>query len=148
MYLNAKKYVGGSHAEFYPERKKPSETIQKLLSFPFPVNEVSFRVAYWRKANQIHAWFVKNVQDGKDECEETWVSKDQLRELLDTCNKVLANKELASELLPPQAGFFFGSQDYDEWYWQDIEETVKMLSELLADEEQISGVDFYYRSSW
>ena len=24
--------------------------------------------AYWRKANQIHNWFVENIQDGEDDC--------------------------------------------------------------------------------
>ena len=26
-------------------------------------------VAYWRKANAIHSWFVENCQDGVDECQ-------------------------------------------------------------------------------
>lgn len=46
-------------------------------------------VAYWRKANQIHNWFVKNVQDGNDDCGEYEVSRQKLQELLSICRDVL-----------------------------------------------------------
>nr|DAZ81368.1 MAG TPA: hypothetical protein [Caudoviricetes sp.] len=48
----------------------------------------------WRKANQIHNWFVENVQDGKDDCGCYEVTKGQLEELLDTCIKVKAASKL------------------------------------------------------
>lgn len=46
-------------------------------------------VGYWRKANAIHKWFVENVQDGEDNCEEYDVSLEKLRDLLETCMKVI-----------------------------------------------------------
>jgi len=46
-------------------------------------------VGYWRKANSIHRWFVENVQDGEDNCEEYSVSVEQLKDLLKTCMKVI-----------------------------------------------------------
>lgn len=55
---------------------------------------VTFEAAYWRKANQIHNWFVDNVQEGKDECRPHYVSIEQLTELRDLCRKVLAASEL------------------------------------------------------
>ena len=36
------------------------------------------------------------------------------------CDKVLDDNSLAEELLPTRSGFFFGSTDYDEWYFEDI----------------------------
>lgn len=51
-------------------------------------------VAYWRKANMIHDWFVQNAQGGEDDCRNAYVSYEQLRELLDTCKKVLDSIEL------------------------------------------------------
>lgn len=56
---------------------------------PERVAYVIEQVAYWRKANQIHRWFVDNVQNGKDDCrdydlEET---KRQLEPLLAEENK-------------------------------------------------------------
>jgi len=102
---------------------------------------------YWRKANAIHAWFVRNCQDGKDECQHTYVERDKLEELRDTINRVLADRGLAGELLPTQSGFFFGGTDYDGWYWKDLERTSKELTRLLED-ENLKGWDFYYHSSW
>ena len=42
----------------------------------------------WRKANQIHNWFVENVQDGKDDCGSYEVTKEQLKTLFKLCMKV------------------------------------------------------------
>ena len=46
-------------------------------------------VGYWRKANQIHNWFVHNVQGGEDDCGICEVSQSKLIELRDTCQKVI-----------------------------------------------------------
>ena len=46
-------------------------------------------VGYWRKANQIHKWFVDNVQGGEDDGKTYRLSKERLKELLDTVNEVL-----------------------------------------------------------
>jgi hypothetical protein len=106
---------------------------------------VTVNCAYWRKANQIHKWFVDNVQDGNDNCGEYYVSQAQLQELLTTCRQALFKKDPSE--LPPQAGFFFGSYDIDEYYWSDIKNTIKQLDRLvkLPDFEKLS---FYYSSSW
>jgi hypothetical protein len=53
-------------------------------------------VAYWRKANQIHNWFVENVQDGNDDCKDYYVSRKQLEELRDTCKAVLLSAKLVA----------------------------------------------------
>ena len=55
---------------------------------------ITSELGYWRKANQIHNWFVNNVQDGKDDCGCYPVSKEQIEELLDTCREVLGASEL------------------------------------------------------
>ena len=105
---------------------------------------VEVTCAYWRKANQIHAWFVKNVQGGNDNCGEYYVSHEKLKELLTTCQQALFSKD--PSLLPPQEGFFFGRTDIDEWYWQDIKDTIKKLKRVLVPE--MSKLSFYYTSSW
>ena len=49
---------------------------------------ISDGVAYWRKANAIHNWFVENCGGGIDECQPMEISKEQLEKLLDTAKKV------------------------------------------------------------
>jgi hypothetical protein len=119
---------------------------------PEKVVFVKEEVMYWRKANQIHNWFVKNVQNGEDDCGTHYVHYNQLRELVSLCEQVLENRDKASELLPSQGGFFFGSTEYDEGYYRDLEDTVEMLKPLLKEAEQAEServwFDLYYMSSW
>lgn len=56
--------------------------------------ENSMEVGYWRKANQIHNWFVNNVQDGVDDCDYYEVSENKLIELLEKCKEVINNSKL------------------------------------------------------
>jgi hypothetical protein len=109
------------------------------------VSYVIEEVAYWRKANHIHQWFVNHVQEGQDDCGEYDVSKKDIQKLVDAC-KLILDKDpgQASILLPRQAGFFFGNTAYDEEYFEDLKETVTMLEPLLTE----PGEDFYYRASW
>lgn len=150
MYLKARKYISSYDETEVPIQSKITELV-KELSKGFKLNELGFEAMYWRKANAIHQWFVDNVQGGKDDCEEYPVSEDQLKALLETVSKVLDNRELASELLPPQAGFFFGSTELDEYYWRDLQDTKDQLTNLLSQFEPGEiGWDWYfsYRSSW
>jgi hypothetical protein len=96
-------------------------------------------------ANAIHAWFVRECQDGRDECQTTFVPKEKLQELLDLCKHVLKTRDASP--LPPQSGFFFGSTAVDDWYWEDILKTVKTLKAVL-EAPALKGCDLYYRASW
>ena len=61
--------------------------------------------------------------------------------------KVIANPNVCAAMLPTQSGFFFGSTNYDEYYIQDLETTIKIITEVLEqtnwDVETIA-----YSSSW
>lgn len=147
MYLKAKKNYYKSE---YNKDKSENEMVEKialLTGLPVPDGSLSVEVTavYWRKSNQIHDWFVRNVQDGKDDCGEYYVSRDCLRELLAACNEALVNRNRADEILPTSSGFFFGSTEYDEWYWEDIERTAREIKRVLAFPEDVS---FNYHSSW
>ena len=106
---------------------------------------VSVHVAYWRKANQIHSWFVENVQNGEDDCKEYFVSNEQLQNLLEICKDSYARKDPG--VLTPKSGFFFGSTDIDEWYWESIKNTIEQLERIVALPE-FDDLSFYYQSSW
>jgi len=102
---------------------------------------------YWRKANAIHHWFVENVQDGKDECQRSYVSVEQLQELLELVEEVLTDHSLAEEKLPCVGGFFFGGTDYDEYYFKDLQDTKQILNDAIAN-SIANGGEFYYQASW
>ena len=148
MYLYKKNYIRTD--EFYkPEYRnevvvKTGGEIDKKIK-PERIRYVVEEVGYWRKANQIHKWFVDNVQEGNDNCGSYYVNSTTLEELLELCKKVQADHSLAESLLPSTSGFFFGGTEYDEWYFNDIDSTIKIIEECLADE---GADDFEYSSSW
>ena len=113
----------------------------------FHWESLSEKVGYWRKANAIHRWFVENVQNGEDDCGCYNVSKEQLEELLEICRSIKSGTEDPKTLLPTQSGFFFGSTEYDEWYYEDIDSTIEILEKVLAETDFDNEV-ITYQSSW
>ena len=61
--------------------------------------------------------------------------------------KVIDKPEICRDLLPTQEGFFFGSIDYDEYYYEDIKYTYETLNEVLANTDW-DNEELYYSSSW
>ena len=151
MHLNRKRYIWSSSKGNNDEViKQCVSVLAKLLGTesirPDKLKQLEEEVFYWRKANAIHEWFVKSIQDGKDECQESYVPEEKLRELLEVCQRVKADHSLAEELLPTKEGFFFGSLEYDEYYFESLEHTIQGIEEALAMNNE--GWDFYYRASW
>lgn len=139
MYLNAKRFLWHSEDEL---AGKIAEQFPELAGKR--VKEVIVEAMYWRKANAIHAWFVKNCQDGTDDCGDYYVGREQLKELADLIKQALDTKD--ASLLPPQSGFFFGSTDITEWYWKDLQYTQEGLERILV--EFPDQWEFEYHSSW
>lgn len=81
--------------------------------------------AYFRKANFIYHYFNNKLEN--EMCE---VTKSDLDDLISRCDNVLADHTKAEELLPTQEGFFFGSTEYNEWYFQQIEDCRNELARL------------------
>ena len=95
MYLNAKRFLWHSEGEL---ANKISENFPEIGDKR--VKEITVEAMYWRKSNQIHKWFVDNVQDGTDDCGNYDVSTEKLKELLDVIEQILADKSKADSLLP------------------------------------------------
>lgn len=139
MYLNAKRFLW--HNE---------EALSEDIAHHFPelkgkrVKEIVVEALYWRKANAIHAWFVKHCQEGVDDCGNYWVAREQLQELRDLIVAAIDEKDASK--LPPQAGFFFGSTDITDWYWDDLKRTQEGLERILVEFPE--NWEFEYHSSW
>lgn len=113
-----------------------------------PWTGIMEQVGYWRKANQIHNWFVENIQDGVDDCcYHREVTEEDLIELRDICHEVLCNHDLAEMRLPTAPGFFFGSYEYDEWYVEDLKNTIDIINKVLETTDFEKQM-IYYVSSW
>lgn len=60
---------------------------------------------------------------------------------------VIEDPSVAENLLPTSSGFFFGSTDYDEWYINDLKETIEICDKLLKTTDFETQM-IYYCSSW
>jgi hypothetical protein len=139
-------------------------------------------VAYWRKFNALHGWIVKNCADGVDECQEIHLGVEEIEQLLSTLKKVSGiikvskkkkknvvvgwnaegdimeeidvfdcDKKIVS-LLAPTEGFFFGSTDIDNYFKEDVEDSIKIfegvMDEINKNKENGIYFDYYYQASW
>lgn len=114
--------------------------------------EYACNIAYWRKANAIHMWFVHNVQKDVDDCGYYKVTKAVLEKLVADCKKALEkfDQHKFSELkriMPTQSGFFFGSVEYDEYYRRQLEITIEKITAIL-EETDFEKYSIEYHSSW
>jgi hypothetical protein len=155
MYLEARKYV--SKSNWKDGEPSPNPDYSSLVALSpegatdkavFGSANISLTVGYWRKANAIHKWFC-DLDGGRDECQEIYVSREKLMELRSLCESVVLQPAMAESTLPPQAGFFFGSYEIDEWYMNDIKETMDIIDHVLkVFPESDWDWSFYYRASW
>ena len=143
MTLTARQYVS---KYFDEELSTRLNTLAQELNFPSgDVNAIEIEAIYWRKANAIHDWFVRECQGGVDECQQTYVGREKLLQLKAVCEAVLTNRRDAPKLLPTASGFFFGSTDYDDYYIEDLKSTIQIIDDALTLPE---NWDFEYHSSW
>lgn len=146
MYLDG---VFSKKAYFQEDRTVPredpvqSESLKlALASIDFPTSvpldfsyrhfEVRLPIACWRKANQIHHFIVENYGKGVDDCKSIYLTDGELGQILDVIKEVGNDPVKAEKLLPTSSGFFFGSQEIDEYYWQDLAYTKDVLEKTLA----------------
>ena len=150
MYLSKRTYVKNWEHRGPDRQNEITVKTGDKLNRSIKTNRISDiieEVMYWRKSNAIHAWFVENVQEGVDDCKEYWVGEEKIQELIDLCSKVVETKD--TSLLSPQTGFFFGSQETDDYYFIDLADTIKTLSEELEHHRNTNARgDYYYQSSW
>jgi len=158
MYLYRHQYVSG-----YEYQRRDEKNQAEVNLFDNLINVLGFTpaahsphmtfdvcVAYWRKANAVHAWFCA-LDGGRDECQKIPVSVEQLRELRNLCDSVLLQPAMAQDILPPQAGFFFGSYEIDEWYMEDMRNTITQIDNVLKDipiDASPWDYQFTYQASW
>jgi hypothetical protein len=138
------------------------------------VSYVIEELMYWRKANQIHGWFCNNTEEIQPDV-KYYVTKSNLQILLKTCKTVLKlieespkvtkqviggwkegeeymvdiqvyKNDAIQELLPPREGFFFGSYNIDDYYKEDIVNTITFLEAEIPNCEEFD--EFEYYASW
>lgn len=158
--------------EFYPEDLH-KRAIQHIKD-NFLSKQTRYQIGYWRKFNALHCCFEKQYED-KDLIHGIYISKGSIEELIEKFETILENlktcpklkkevkigwdkdgdimktievydSKVALELLPPGDGFFYGPQNIDEYYKENIEYSIELFKECLELIEK--GYDIIYDASW
>lgn len=110
------------------------------------VKEISNKYdAYFRKVNFLFAYFQNNGS-----MIDEWyapVTADDVKDIINRCEQVLADHDFAEELLPTQSGFFFGGTDYDKWYFDVVRDCKKQMKAFLRKMEKDNS-NAYVVFSW
>lgn len=149
QYLYAEKYYSPYNKtdKRYEDFNKIVELVEAtdIIEPDYPSALVRVKVAQWRKANQIHKWFVDTCQGGEDDCRDAYVELSSLQSLKEVCKQIVENPSIAEDYLPTQSGFFFGGEEYDEYYLEQLQDTISIIEKLEA---MGSEWCFVYSSSW
>ncbi len=127
MYLTGEKF-------FWTDWEHPENNI---MEDGFRLKAKRYELGYWRKHPDLHGYIVETFADGKDECQEIELSKEDISQILN-----------ASEngKLPHTEGFFFGATQPE-----DKTETRKILTNALKwlkTKENGIAKSIYYQASW
>ena len=186
------------HREFYiydwGKKSAPEKTISVVSGEstfpkvdPAKVSGVREKVAYWRKFNALHGWFVDRCADGVDDCRQIYVSIEDFEELLQTlreAREILDKADVTVSEVPdwngnmqkyiiyhcadeldgvfePRIGFFFGSDEIDTYFSDELNRTIELVENILSEREEwekgqeneskdIEYLDYsyYYQASW
>lgn len=113
------------------------------------------------KTNQIFNWFIKNIMNNYPTKRYYKIAKEHLEELLECCLKVKnrftltsdntynVDENVAKELLPllENPGYFFGTNEYDEAYAEQIIKTIDIINNILETTD-FEKQTIYFNAIW
>ncbi|EGT3611543.1 hypothetical protein FAP59_18325 [Morganella morganii] len=95
-----------------------------------PEGNVDVEVGYFRKVNALFKWVETHI-DAFENCEKVPVTLTHLRAL--QRDLAALTPENCRTLFPTTEGFFFGSTDYDDGYWEDVNDVKRWLDKMFDD---------------
>lgn len=148
QYLSVRKYISRNEDLF--DRAVSASGIAELVEQDgYTGIFIEVPALYWRKFNALHNHIVEVWGNGRDECQPIEIPVDGLRTIRDKMQIILENKDMAEEILPTKDGFFFGPIEYDDWYFENVENTRDELTQFLEKVDKLED-DVYpvYQASW
>ena len=100
-------------------------------------------LAYFRKVNFLFEFFSGSLNE---EEMTAVITRGEMEELIEKCEFVLNNRDKASEILPTCDGFFFGSLDYDDYYFESVAKVLLSFQVILENysDDYLYIIDFSY----
>jgi hypothetical protein len=85
---------------------------------------------YYRKVNFLYAYFADRLDN-----EQCIVTLADCKKIIKYAETILETRDtdLAAKLLPTQSGFFFGSTEYNDYYFDDVRDVLEQFSEYIDD---------------
>ena len=120
------------------------ECYEKLIDELNDIDCENFEfLAYFRKVNFLFEFFSGSLNE--DETTAV-ITRGEMEELIDKCEFVLNNRDKASEILPTCDGFFFGSLDYDDYYFESVAKVLLSFQVILENysDDYLYIIDFSY----
>ena len=100
--------------------------------------------AYYRKANALEGYFVKNYNH--ENCGMVKIDREMIDKLYRLLDEVRFNREKAETLFPVFPGPFFGSYNYDRLYHSYVDTICNDF--YHAKFLDFDKYDLYYTSNW
>lgn len=100
-------------------------------------------LAYFRKVNFLFEFFSGSLNEDET---TAIITRGEMETLIDNCEFVLNNRDKASEILPTCDGFFFGSLDYDDYYFESVAKVLLSFQVILENysDDYLYIIDFSY----
>lgn len=140
MYMYAERYISSTDTfdEQDPQKYKQILEIANMDNLPkgdLSNIYVKTQVGYWRKANAIHGWLIRNCADNIDNCEEFVIQPEQLIQLRDECVLALANRHNATK--PIEADYVHKMKDGED-ILKVIEKSMKRQSDRASKKGNVA----------
>ena len=104
-------------------------------------------IGYWRKHNALHGFMNTFTDHDIENLEKVSLTKDNLQEILELSEAII-RKDLDPEYsMPVFEGFFYGSYEYDEWYFHRTQDTIEIMKNALRD-TNFDEDEVYYQAWW
>ncbi|MDR2822330.1 MAG: hypothetical protein LBV58_02105 [Acholeplasmatales bacterium] len=133
-----------NYLEPYTYETNGEETVHKLFKM----------IGYFRKANSIHRFLYEKSNTSFPDYYPFEITREVIVNLLDILKKLEILREskfddfekIAKIMLPTQSGFFFGTIDYGDSYFEDIKDGLKIFNKILKEVDFDNEFLFYYAS--
>jgi len=117
---------------------------EKLIDELDTISSENFeQLAYFRKVNFLFEFFSGSLNEEEN---TAVITKNDIETLIDNCEYVLNNRDKADDILPTCDGFFFGSLDYDDYYFESVENVLQSFKKILEgySDDYLYIIDFSY----
>lgn len=105
-------------------------------------------IGYFRKVNFLVKFFQDKGMDVNNQ-QLFLINKEMIEDLHNRCLQVINDHSKAEQLLPTMSGFFFGSTEYDEYYFEDVQQVCDYIeNNLLEAFDSLDNEEDIYFDIW